>query len=58
MYAPIPMVPGPVTVSRPVLDALASDYPSGQIDEDFISLHRSVERSLKHLLGTNILSLL
>ena len=52
MYAPIPMVPGPVTVARPVLDALASDYPSGQIDEDFISLHRSVERSLKHLLGT------
>ena len=52
MYAPLPMVPGPVTVPQHVLNALAKDYPSGQIDEAYFSLVRSCELSLGQLLGT------
>ena len=52
MYAPLPMVPGPVTVPEYVLKALGTDYPSGQIDESYFSLVRSCERSLGRLMGT------
>ncbi|MBO4369682.1 MAG: alanine--glyoxylate aminotransferase family protein [Desulfovibrio sp.] len=52
MYAPIPMVPGPVTLPKCVLDALSCDYPSGQIDPDFLALYASCERALQKLMGT------
>ena len=46
------MVPGPVSLSRSVLEALAQDYPSGQIDADFFPLYRSTERLLQHVMET------
>ncbi|MCR5815055.1 MAG: aminotransferase class V-fold PLP-dependent enzyme [Desulfovibrio sp.] len=52
MYAPIPMVPGPVTIPQYVLDALSADYPSGQIDADFLPLYAACERGLQKLMGT------
>lgn len=53
MYAPIPMVPGPVTVPASIREALARDYPSGQIDGDYFALLRSTERLLASLMGTS-----
>jgi aspartate aminotransferase-like enzyme len=52
MYAPIPMVPGPVTLHPDVLAALARDYGSGQIEAGFLPLYRATSRNLARLLGT------
>ncbi len=52
MYAPIPMVPGPVTLHPDVIDALGRDYASGQVDEDFMPLYHATSRNLARLLGT------
>ncbi|MCR4667560.1 MAG: aminotransferase class V-fold PLP-dependent enzyme [Desulfovibrio sp.] len=52
MYAPIPMVPGPVTVPFYVREALAQDYPSGQIDNDFFQVLRASERFLQRMMHT------
>ena len=52
MYAPIPMVPGPVSLHPDVIAAIAQDYPSGQIDADFIPLYHATGRALARLLGT------
>lgn len=51
-YAPIPMVPGPVTVPTHVREALAQDYGSGQVEADFLALYHSTGRALGTLLGT------
>lgn len=51
-YAPIPMIPGPVTVSSPVLEALARDYGSGQVEADFLALYHATGRALARLMGT------
>ena len=52
MYAPIPMVPGPVTLHPDVIAAMSRDYGSGQIDADFLPLLYSTGRNLARLLGT------
>lgn len=52
MYAKIPMVPGPVTIPPYIQEALAKDYPSGQIAEDFLPFYASTSRMLGRLLGT------
>lgn len=52
-YAPIPMVPGPVTVPAEVLAAMAQDYGSGQIEADFLKLYHHTGRKLATLMGTN-----
>ena len=51
-YAPIPMVPGPVTVPSPILAALAQDYGSGQIEPDFLALYHATGRALAKLMNT------
>lgn len=51
-YAPIPMVPGPVSVSANVLAAMAQDYGSGQIETDFLKLYDQTGRKLATLMGT------
>lgn len=51
-YAPIPMVPGPVTVPAAVLDALARDYGSGQVDAEFLPLYDATGRTLAKLMQT------
>ena len=53
MYAPIPMVPGPVSLHPDVIAAIARDYPSGQIDADFIPLYHATGQNLARLLGTS-----
>lgn len=52
-YAPIPMVPGPVSVPAEVLAAMAHDYGSGQIEQDFLQLYHSTGRKLAGLMGTS-----
>lgn len=51
-YAPIPMIPGPVTLHPDVLTAMSSDYPSGQVDEGFLPLYARTGKALGTLLGT------
>lgn len=51
-YAPIPMVPGPVTVPRSILDAMSRDYGSGQIEPDFLALYHATGRLLAKLMAT------
>ena len=52
MYAPIPMVPGPVTVPAHVREALALDYGPGQSEPDFMSLYHATGRCLARMMGT------
>ena len=53
MYAPIPMIPGPVSLHPDVIEALGHDYGSGQVDEEFLPLYHATGRNLARLLGTN-----
>ncbi len=53
-YAPLPMVPGPVTLHPKVLEAMRKDYGSGQIEEDFIGLYDATARKFARLMGTKI----
>jgi aspartate aminotransferase-like enzyme len=52
MYAPIPMVPGPVALHPDVIAAMARDYGSGQVEEAFLPLYHATSRNLARLLGT------
>lgn len=45
-YAPIPMVPGPVSVPADVLAALAVDYGSGDLEAAFPGLYAATSRQL------------
>ncbi|WP_353117347.1 aminotransferase class V-fold PLP-dependent enzyme [Nitratidesulfovibrio sp.] len=51
-YAPIPMVPGPVTLHPAVLAAMTRDYGSGQIEPDYLKLYAETGRNLAQLMGT------
>lgn len=51
-YAPIPMVPGPVSVHPDVLAALGRDYGSGQVESDFMCLYDATSRAIGQLMGT------
>ncbi|MDL2217021.1 aminotransferase class V-fold PLP-dependent enzyme [Desulfovibrio sp. OttesenSCG-928-M14] len=51
-YAPIPMLPGPVTVPESVLAAMNRDYGSGQVEEDFLDLYAKVGKGMARLMGT------
>ena len=51
-YAPIPMIPGPVTVPHAVREALSRDYGSGQVEADFLALYHATGRNLARLMGT------
>ena len=50
MYAPIPMVAGPVTLYPEVADAMARDYGSGQIEPDFLPLYKETAGKLARLM--------
>ncbi|MDY0296756.1 MAG: aminotransferase class V-fold PLP-dependent enzyme [Acidobacteriota bacterium] len=49
---PIPMVPGPVSVPEPVLAAAAVDYPSGDLEAEFLELYRHARQGLQALMET------
>ena len=51
-YAPIPMVPGPVSLHKDVLAALGQDYGSGQVESDFMCLYDATSRNIARLMGT------
>lgn len=52
MYAPIPMVPGPVALHEDVIAVLGRDYGSGQVESDFMCLYDAASRSIGKLMGT------
>ena len=51
-YAPIPMLPGPVTLHPDVLAAMGGDYGSGQVDESFLPFYAQTGKKLSALMGT------
>lgn len=51
-YAPIPMVPGPVSVHPEILEVLAKDYPSGDLDEAFWDLYKETSEGIARVMGT------
>ena len=53
MYAPIPMVAGPVTLHPAVIEAMAKDYGSGQIEPDFLPLYKDTAGKLARLMDTD-----
>ena len=53
MYAPIPMVAGPVTLHPDVVAAMARDYGSGQIEPDFLPLYKETSEKLARLMYTD-----
>ena len=51
-YAPIPMVPGPVTLHPDVISAFSRDYGSGDLEPDFMSFYDAASRNIALLMGT------
>ncbi len=51
-YAPIPMVPGPVSLHPEVCRVMGQDYGSGQVEHDFLALYAATARNLGQLMGT------
>lgn len=51
-YAPIPMVPGPVTLHPEVIRTMGQDYGSGQVEADFMATYDATSRNLGRLFGT------
>ena len=48
----IPMVPGPVSVSREVLEAGQVNFGSADIEKDYIELYKATEKSLRKIMKT------
>lgn len=48
----IPMVPGPVSVSREVLEAGMMNYGSADLEKDYIELYKATEKSLRKIMQT------
>ena len=49
----IPMVPGPVSVPKEVLDIYKTDFGSGDLESEFLSLYNETEINLQKIMGTN-----
>jgi aspartate aminotransferase-like enzyme len=49
---PIPMVPGPVSVPRRILEADAQDYGSGDLETEFLDLYNQTESILQTIFAT------
>ena len=49
---PIPMIPGPVRVPQEVLQAMAVDYASPDIEQEFLDLYNRAEKNLHQIYGT------
>ncbi len=49
---PIPMVPGPTAVPQIILDAMNRDYPSPDLEREFLDLYNQTEQLLQILYGT------
>lgn len=49
---PIPMVPGPVMVPPQVLQVYQTNFGSGDLEADFVTLYNETEADLQQILGT------
>lgn len=49
---PIPMVPGPVSVPREVLQAYLTDFGSPDMEEEFLTMYRATAGMMQTILGT------
>ncbi len=49
---PIPMVPGPVKVSKEVLNEYLVDYGSGDLELEFLELYDRTEANLQEIFAT------
>ncbi|GAP10954.1 serine-pyruvate aminotransferase [Bellilinea caldifistulae] len=49
---PIPMVPGPTSVPQIVLDAMNRDYPSADLEREFLDLYNQTENLLRVVYET------
>lgn len=49
----IPLAPGPVTVPACVLAARNHDFPSADLDADFVALYRDTQQQLQRILRTD-----
>jgi hypothetical protein len=49
---PIPMVPGPVRVPRPILDAYGTDFGSADLEPEFFDLYDRCEAGLRRIMAT------
>ena len=50
---PIPMVPGPVRVPEAVLNAMAVDYGSADLETEFLDLYNQTEKLLQTIYATH-----
>ena len=48
----IPMVPGPVSVSREVLEAGQENFGSADLEKEYIDLYKATEKSLRKIMQT------
>ena len=46
----IPMVPGPVSVSREVLEAGQVNFGSADLEKDYIELYKATEKELRRIV--------
>ncbi len=51
-YISVPMLPGPVTVPDPVLEALRRDYGAGDFSEAYLQLYAATGADLAGMAGT------
>lgn len=49
---PIPMVPGPVSVPREILQTYQINYGSADLESEYLDLYARTEANLKKILGT------
>lgn len=49
---PIPMVPGPVSVSREVLEMAMTNYGSADLEKDYIELYKATQKDLRKIMQT------
>lgn len=48
----IPMVPGPVSVSREVLESGQVNFGSADLEKDYIELYKATEKALRKIMRT------
>lgn len=49
---PIPLIPGPTTVPRSILETYLTDYGSGDIEPEYSALYAETQSSLQQIFGT------
>ena len=49
---PVPMVPGPVTLARPVIDQFSVNYGSADLEPEFFELYEKTAANLQQIMAT------